>query len=227
LHNLAVCSRLRHCVRLDKPKWVGDRIVLASDPASSEKEERSYMSETQAKPKAMSNAHFKGMVFLYRLASLIWNPERHLRKVPVERGMVVVDYGCGPGRYTVPLSKLVGPEGKVFAVDIQPLATKMVKQKSAQESLTNIEPILIDSYDTGIPGSTADLVLLVDTLHEIGDCDALFPEIHRILKPHGILFMDPGHMRLSKAREIVESTGLFTILECRNRDMLVTPKGKR
>jgi len=39
--------------------------------------------------------------------------------------------------------------------------------------------------------------------------------------------MDPEHMKMSRAREIVESTGLFTIVECRGHDMLVAPKSKQ
>jgi len=58
----------------------------------------------------------------------------------------------------------------------------------------------------------------------IGDCDALFREIHRILKQDGVLFMDPGHMEMSRATEVVEGTGLFTITDCRGHDMLVAPK---
>lgn len=191
------------------------------------KDETSQMTASERKPKPMSDAHFKGMVWLYKLTDFIWNPQRLLKRIPLEKGMVVVDYGCGPGRYTLPVSKLVGPRGKVFGVDIQPLAIRMIKEKAARESLTNIEAILVDFYDTGIQSSSADRVLLLDTLHEIGDCDALFREIHRILKPDGILFMDPGQMKMSKAREIVESTGLFTITECRNNDMLVAPKAKQ
>ncbi len=181
----------------------------------------------EKKPQPMPDAHFKGMVWLHRITDFIWNPKRRLKKIPLEKEMVVVDYGCGPGCYTLPVSKLVGPRGKVFAVDIQPLAIRMIEEKAVHESLTNIEAILVDSYETGIQGSSADLVLLLDTLHQIGDCDALFREIHRILKPAGILFMDPGHMKMSKAREIVERTGLFAITECRGSDMLVTPKVKQ
>lgn len=139
----------------------------------------------------------------------------------------MVDYGCGPGRYTLPIAKLVGPKGKVFAVDIQPLAISTIREKAAGEGLANIEAILIDSYNTGIQGSSIDLVLLVDTLHLIGDHDALFQEIHRILRQDGILFMDPGHMKISRAKEIVQSTGLFTVVECRGHDMLVAPKAKQ
>jgi len=64
-------------------------------------------------PIPMTNTYFRGMVWLYRLTNFIWNPRRHLKKVPLKEvwnprrhlkkvplkeGMVVVDYGCGPGR---------------------------------------------------------------------------------------------------------------------------------
>ena len=167
------------------------------------------------------------MLWSYRHIDLFWNPQRRLRDIPLKEGMAVVDYGCGPGRYTLPIAKLVGPKGKVFAVDIQPLAISMVKRQASRESLANIEPILVDSYNTGIQGSSIDLVLLVDTFHQIKDYDALFREIHRILKRGGILFMDPGHMRMSKAKKIVKSSDLFTIMECRGNDMLVAPRAEQ
>ena len=173
----------------------------------------------------MHDAHFKCMIWMYKFTDLIWNPRRHLKKIPLREGMVVVDYGCGPGRYALPVARSVGPKGRVFAVDIQPLAISMVKEKAARESLTNIEAILVDSYNTGIQASSIDLVLLLDTLHTISDFHALFHEIHRILKEDGFMFMDPGHMKMPRAREIVESTGLFAIVECRGNDMLVAPIG--
>ena len=181
------------------------------------------MSE-ENKPKAMSDASFKLMTWTFRLVDLFARPRRHLAKVQVREGMTVVDYGCGPGRYTIPLAELVGPGGKVFAVDIQPLAIRTVKEKAARKSLTNIEAVLANSYTTAIPASSADIVLLFDTVHMIKDHDALFHEIHRLLKPDGFLFMDPGHMRMPRAREIVESTGLLTMVKCRGRDMLLTKK---
>jgi SAM-dependent methyltransferase len=166
-------------------------------------------------------------IWSYRLIDLFWNPQRRLKDVPLKEGMAVVDYGCGPGRYALPIAKLVGPKGKVFAVDIQSLAINTVKEKATRESLTNIEPILVDSYNTGIQDSSIDLVLLVDTFHQIKDYGALFQEIHRILRGDGILFMDSGHMKMSKAKEMVESAGLFTIAECRGKDMLVAPMAEQ
>ena len=60
----------------------------------------------------------------------------------------------------------------------------------------------------------------------IDDCGALFREIHRLLKPDGLLFMDSGHTGIPKAKELIEGTGLFTVVECRERDMLVSPRAK-
>ena len=181
----------------------------------------------EKKVKPEPNAVYKINIWFWKFTDLIWNPRRHLKKIPLKEGMKVVDYGCGPGRYTLPIAELIGPKGKVFAVDIQPLAISTVKGKAARESLTNVEAILVDSYDIGVQSSSIDLVLLIDTFHQIGDCGALLREIHRLLKPEGFLFMDPGHMKISKAKEIVEGTNLFTIVESQGKDMLVAPKNKQ
>lgn len=178
----------------------------------------------EKKIEPMPDAAFKGMAWLYKSVSFIWNPQRKLKNIPLKKGMTVVDYGCGPGRFTLPVAKSIGPEGKIFAVDIQHLAISTVKKKAASESLTNVEAILIDSYDTGIQESSIDLVLLIDIFHMITDYTALFGEIHRMLKQNGLLFMDPGHMKISRAKEIVESGDLFAIVECQGKDMIVAPK---
>ena len=174
--------------------------------------------------KQMSDKHFKWMLRSYKLMDIIWNPQRKINKIPLTEGMRVVDYGCGPGRYTIPIAKSVEPKGKVFAVDICPSAIKYVRELAAKANLRNVETILPETYNTGIQDSSIDLVLLLDTLHIIKDCRALFQEIHRILKQDGILFADPGHMKMSRATEIMESTGFFTIVECRGHDMLLSPK---
>jgi ubiquinone/menaquinone biosynthesis C-methylase UbiE len=188
------------------------------------KEKRIKFRAEEADFKQMSDREFKWVLRSYKLMGIIWNPKRKIKKIPLREGMRVVDYGCGPGRYTIPIAKLIGAKGKVFAVDICPPAIKYVKELAAKANLRNIEPTLVDSYNTGIQDSSIDLVLLIDTLHLINDCDALFQEIHRILKQDGLIFMDKGHLKISRAREIVESTNLFTIAECWGRDMLVAPK---
>jgi ubiquinone/menaquinone biosynthesis C-methylase UbiE len=115
---------------------------------------------------------------------------------------------------------MVGPKGKVYAVDIQPLAIEIVKKKAASRSLTNVQTILTDSFNTGIPDSTADIVLLIDAISPIQDRQALLEEVFRLLKPDGLLFMDSSHMKTSRAKSIVEKTGLFVLFNLGGRNMV-------
>lgn len=175
--------------------------------------------------KPMSNMTFRLMqVVMYGWDIILRHPLKDLEKMPLRQGMTIVDYACGQGHYTIPLAETVGPSGRVYAVDIQPLAVEVVKKKANQKSLRNVTAVLVDSYNTGIPDASADVVLLIDALHYMTDPDALFREIHRLLKPNGFLCMDPGHMKTVEARSIVERTGLFTVVEADGRNMRL---GKR
>ncbi len=172
----------------------------------------------------MPDFGFRVMTWMYKLVGLFADPRKRLDRVPLKPGMAVVDYACGPGRYTIEVAKRVEPGGRVYAVDVQPLATRMVKDKATRLGLENIETILIDSYDTGIPNSCADLVLHLDAFHQIGDRTALLKEIHRILKPDGIFYLEPGHMKLAGAREIVAASGLFRLTWSQGHDMQFAPQ---
>jgi ubiquinone/menaquinone biosynthesis C-methylase UbiE len=136
----------------------------------------------------------------------------------------VVDYGCGPGSFTIPAAELVGGKGRVFAVDIHPLAIRAVKQKASRKGLENVETVLVRGYDTGIEESSIDRVLLIDTIHLIEDPDALFREIHRMLKPDGLLYMEKGHMAMSEQKDIVEKAGFFKIVESQGLMILAAPQ---
>jgi ubiquinone/menaquinone biosynthesis C-methylase UbiE len=174
--------------------------------------------------KRESDLAFRLMALTYKLRDLFQNPRRSLEKARLTKGMSVVDYGCGPGSFTMPAAELVGHEGKVFAVDIHPLAISAVKQKAARKGLQNVETVLVRGYDTGIEASSIDRVLLIDTIHLIDDPDALFREIHRMLKPDGLLFMEKGHMAMSEQKSIMEKTGLFKITESRDLMILAAPQ---
>jgi ubiquinone/menaquinone biosynthesis C-methylase UbiE len=171
-----------------------------------------------------SNFGFRLMALTYKLRDLFQDPRRSLEKARLGKGMRVVDYGCGPGSFTVPAAELVGSEGKVFAVDIHPLAIKSVEEKARRKSLQNVETVLVRGYDTGIAASSVDRVLLIDTIHRIEDPEALFREIHRMLKPDGLLFMEKGHMPISDQKELVQSSGLFEVVESQGLMILAAPR---
>ncbi len=174
------------------------------------------------KLKPMPDFAFRLMVQFMKLEDIFHKTSDLVRKIPLKEGITVVDYGCGPGRYTIPIAKIVGPEGKVYAVDIQHLAIETVKKKAKLESLKNIEPILIHSFDTGIKSSSVDLVLLIDALSLIEDRNSLFKEVYRLLKPDGLLFVEADHMRTSTAKRIVENAGFFNVLKTDRKTMLIS-----
>ena len=180
----------------------------------------------ERKIKRASDAVYRIDVLFFKVIDLFRNTQQLLDRVPVKPGMKILDYGCGIGSYTIPLAKMVGSEGRIFAVDIQPLAIKAVEEKASKRGLTNVEAMLVDSYDTGIEESSVDLVLIIDTIHRIDDRDAMFQEMHKILKQDGLLFLDKGHVDDSEIKEIVGNTNLFSIAEDREREVMLTPKSR-
>ena len=123
----------------------------------------------------------------------------------------VLDYGCGPGSYLIPASRLVTDSGKVYALDIQSAALQYVRRIIKKNDLTNVETILSDCA-TGLPDDSIDVVLLYDIFHDLNNPNEILKEIHRILKPGGILSFNDHHMK--DGREIltgITGSGLFIL----------------
>ena len=69
-----------------------------------------------------SDFSFRVMSLEFRLRDFFRPPERILREAGIRNGMTVLDFGCGPGGFSLAAAKLVGPDGRVYAVDNHPLA---------------------------------------------------------------------------------------------------------
>jgi ubiquinone/menaquinone biosynthesis C-methylase UbiE len=108
-----------------------------------------------------------------------------LEALKVQPGDVVADIGCGNGFYTLKLAKLVGPNGKVIAVDIQREMLEFLKEAAAAEGITNIDPVLGTVIDPKLPAEKVDLVLLVDVYHEFSHPEQMLSAIRTSLKPTG------------------------------------------
>jgi ubiquinone/menaquinone biosynthesis C-methylase UbiE len=167
---------------------------------------------------------FRLMTLMYQVRDLLQDPRRILETARLGPGMKVADYGCGPGSFTIPAAEIVGEGGRVYAIDIHPLAISSVRDRAAKKALVNVETILVRGYDTGIEASSIDRVLLIDTIHRIEDPEALLREIRRILKPDGLLFMHKGHMPMPEQRELVETSGLFEVAKSQDLTILAVPR---
>jgi ubiquinone/menaquinone biosynthesis C-methylase UbiE len=154
-----------------------------------------------------SNLSFRFMSVGFRLRDLRLPRREILKEVGIKTGFRVLDYGCGAGSYVPGLSELVGPSGKVYALDIHPLAVESVHRLVSRKGLTNVETILSDCR-TGLPNECLDVALLYDIYHDLTEPEAVLKEIHRALKPDGILSFNDHHM---KNEEIMAKIGAGTL----------------
>ena len=72
--------------------------------------------------KPMSDISFYFMSFFFKFRDFFSSPIKILEKIGIRSGWNVLDYGAGPGSYSIPAAQLVGPTGKVYAADIHTLA---------------------------------------------------------------------------------------------------------
>jgi ubiquinone/menaquinone biosynthesis C-methylase UbiE len=161
--------------------------------------------------KPMSNFDFKFMSLGYKFRDLRLPRKNILGEVGIEPGFHVLDYGCGPGSYIIPLAELVGESGKIYALDIHPLAIQRVKDIASKKQLTNVETILSDCQ-TGLSDNSLDAVLLYDIFHHLSDPDVVLKELHRVLKPDGILSFSDHHMKEKEIVAVVTNSGFFRLL---------------
>ena len=115
------------------------------------------------------------------------NPLRISKAMGVEKGMTVADLGCGPGFFTMPLASLVGPRGRVYAVDSSTTMLKHLRAniKKSHASGTRLKMVRADVSRTGIPSNSVDIVLFARVLHDIGKKGVFLNEVKRICKPTG------------------------------------------
>ena len=161
--------------------------------------------------KPASNLHFKVMSLGYKFRDLRLPRKNILKEVEIKPGFHVLDYGCGPGSYIIPLAELVGESGKIHALDIHPLAIQKVQDIASKKQLANVETILSDCQ-TALPDNSLDVVLLYDIFHHLSDRDSVLKELHRVLKPDGILSFGDHHMKESEIVSEVTNSGLFRLL---------------
>ena len=112
-------------------------------------------------------------------------PDEMLAALEIAPGSVVVDIGAGVGYHTWRLANIVGPSGRVIAVDIQPAMLELLRGNIEERGLENVEIVLGTPTDPRLPDGEVDLVLMVDVYHEFSDYRAMLRAIRASLKPDG------------------------------------------
>jgi ubiquinone/menaquinone biosynthesis C-methylase UbiE len=157
------------------------------------------------------------------------NPDSIVAQLSILKGNVVADLACGPGYFTIPLSKAVEPSGVVYALDSNQVMIRTLRRNlSAFGHTKNVQIVEADVAKTGLPHAVADVVFFSDVLHDLTDKTAFFAEVKRIAKI-GAKFVDidwhkedqeigpPKEKRLSEeeSRALIRRNG-FSILRAIN-----------
>jgi ubiquinone/menaquinone biosynthesis C-methylase UbiE len=157
--------------------------------------------------KSMGNLNFKMMAAMLRLFKRGPFMRQRLEFAGIREGQVVLDFGSGPGYFAALAAEIVGPYGKVYVADIQPLVTYYIERLKEKRRLENLEAIVTDC-DTSLPDESVDVVLLFDIIHMLEDPYRILSEMKRVLKSDGTLCVDVHHMDKEQAISIIESVGL-------------------
>ncbi len=101
---------------------------------------------------------------------------------------VVADIGAGTGFFTFPIAQRV-PQGKVFAVDIQPEMLARIARRKTLEKVVNVETVLGEQDDPKLPKNQIDLAFIVDAYHEFSFPREMGERLKESLRPGGQLVL--------------------------------------
>lgn len=134
------------------------------------------------------------------------NPSRILSPF-VKAGMTVMDYGCGPGFFTVDMARLVGPTGRLIAVDLQAgMLAKLKRKIQGTELATRITLHRCSADRIGL-SERVDFALAFYVVHEIVDQETFFRQLAALLAPDGrVLVVEPPvHVSRSDFRNTIQA----------------------
>jgi precorrin-6B methylase 2 len=141
------------------------------------------------------------------LLPFIRNPYKLLTTAGLKPGMHVLEVGCGPGFFTIPAAKMVGNQGMVYAVDVNPFAIKRILKKMKRTARKNIVPVCTNASQTDFPDERMDLAFLFGLPRIAGGMESLILELHRLLKPRGRVAFQKIRGSERKLRQAFEERG--------------------
>jgi ubiquinone/menaquinone biosynthesis C-methylase UbiE len=114
-------------------------------------------------------------------------PDEVMDALGIADGATVADLGAGGGWFTIRLARRVGPNGIVYAEDVQPEMIEAITRRVEREGLTNVKPVLGAPTNPRLPETALDAVLIVGVYNEMEDPVALLKNVAAALKPRGRL----------------------------------------
>ena len=112
-------------------------------------------------------------------------PDQIIEAIALKHGQSIADIGSGGGYFSLRFAKMVGKEGRVYAVDIKPEFLEYVKNSAREEGLDNVIPMLVSGDKLDLPEKGLDLIFMRNVTHHIPNRVEYFKSLKRFLKPNG------------------------------------------
>jgi len=167
-----------------------------------------------------------GHVCPWWIGYLLASPLRRLSQKPekvlspyIKPCETVIDIGCAMGFFSLPLARMVGPDGRVVCVDVQPRMINSLRRRAKRAGLIERMDLRVcpkDSLGVDDLAGKIDFALAFAVAHEVPDVPDLMTQIHNLLNPQGsCLLAEPsGHVNVdefAKTVAITEKAGLRVI----------------
>jgi ubiquinone/menaquinone biosynthesis C-methylase UbiE len=163
-----------------------------------------------------------GMMFIRLMASVMesrfrykfFGPKRILESAGICKGMKVLEIGCGTGFFTIPAGQMLGDYGTLIAMDMLPISIETVANKVQAANLSQVVHVVKgDALDTRLADESVDEVIIFGVIPApMLPMDKLMKEMHRVLRPGGIMAVWPP----SWVHQAIIQSGCFTYINKRN-----------
>jgi ubiquinone/menaquinone biosynthesis C-methylase UbiE len=112
-------------------------------------------------------------------------PDAVMDALKIAEGSAVADIGAGGGWFTIRLARRVGPNGTVYAQDVQAPMIEAIRRRVDREGLKNVQTVQGDELDPRLAPDSVDAILIVDAYHEFRNREGLLRHLARALRPGG------------------------------------------
>ncbi len=167
---------------MDSLLWLwGLAVAMAAGPTPRAENRAEYMGRPIAQ-----TMHASGAAWLTRDSREAEERSSELlTALALSPGMTVCDLGAGSGFHVLPIARLVGPKGRVLAVDVQPAMLDLLTARVKEARLANVTAILGTPTDPKLGARVCDLVLVVDVYHELSEPGLMLKHLLAALTPRG------------------------------------------
>jgi ubiquinone/menaquinone biosynthesis C-methylase UbiE len=120
------------------------------------------------------------------------DPEAIIKQLTIKEGIVVADFGCGPGYFSIPFARAIGDSGKIFSFDVLPQALESVQSKAKSSGLSNIKTKRVNlekELGSGLEDQSCDWVIIKDVLFQNQNKEIILKEAFRVMKKGGSILI--------------------------------------